>query len=641
MKLLLALLLWPSLLVAQAQVTCTGSATCSGSITISATGGSTAGSPNMNVAYLAPSCNGQANCFVAVGDNATDNSAAFAASSAYANAYAQATINGQKNAPLTVYLSTGEYKYASGLSFTQPVTLKCEPGAILNYTGAAHAVDLGPTALTSTTFQAGIYTVQGCGFTGGASMTEGIYVNPYVTISSIQGNNFTDFGSASGFNVYFAGFNYAMTVTGNNFRSDDGVGRNCVRFDSQNSTNGRMTFSYNVLGNNVAANDLCAAASGIGVWVDGYDSEISHNVFGCGLAPAIRVGYHAPETFIDNNYFEPVLVASGAPPVIQYGDPAGGYNPSGFIDGLRVENNAAFMHHSSGGSSYFIGPTTASTGLTNAVVAHNILSDYTNTQEAIVENNLAGQTGNVVSDLMFTTANWGIAPDANVVTVGSNVTPWQNRDLAAISCSAGNHISAINSDGTATCSPDASASGAAISGTPTIGDTAVFGPGVGQIQDGGPPGGGSFVAPGVRATSNVAQSIPDSSQNSVYTTLTFNVNDYDNSSMHSTTVNNTRININTAGVYELCGYVAWANTPGNVFLRFLVTSGGNSVGQWQSGIAYNGGSGWERNTCTMYKFKSGDYVELQVRQNSGSALNSASYSSPEAPLFSAQYLGPG
>jgi len=124
------------------------------------------------------------------------------------------------------YQST-PYYYSSGLTFTQPVTLKGDPGSVLWYTGTAHAIDFGPTNLTGigvgNGYQFIYYTVTGLTFEGGGSMTEGIFVNDWVLLVEISNNQFNNFGNQTAWGVWLNGDTNDLYSTGNKWTVNDGA----------------------------------------------------------------------------------------------------------------------------------------------------------------------------------------------------------------------------------------------------------------------------------------------------------------------------------------------------------------------------------------------------------------------------------
>src|SRR3990167_3110534 len=120
----------------------------------------------------------------------------------------------------------------------------------------------------------------------------------------------------------------------------------------------------------------------------------------------------------------------------------------------------------------------------------------------------------------------------------------------------------------------------------------------------------------VRATNSANESIGDSTN----TDLTFNGENYDTDTMHSTTTNTNRLTINTTGKYLFIGNVDWdASATGYRELRILV-NGTTIIGS--NGVPGSATAAANRQTVVAeYTMAATDYVTLNVRQTSGGALN--------------------
>lgn len=94
---------------------------------------------------------------------------------------------------------------------------------------------------------------------------------------------------------------------------------------------------------------------------------------------------------------------------------------------------------------------------------------------------------------------------------------------------------------------------------------------------------------------------------------------YDNNAMHSTSVNTSRITIQTAGRYEVGTVLSFAaNATGNRATAFRV----NGVTDYT--VDLRGGFGTNTNTISGSRtlvLAAADYVEVFTWQNSGGALN--------------------
>lgn len=111
---------------------------------------------------------------------------------------------------------------------------------------------------------------------------------------------------------------------------------------------------------------------------------------------------------------------------------------------------------------------------------------------------------------------------------------------------------------------------------------------------------------------------------STLTTVAFGAAEiYDSDTMHSPTVNNTRLTINTAGWYLLFGFAKFAaNATGNRELYMKFTRSGVPA-FLQTAMAVPAGGATVTTMVTMaspYELQVGDFVELIVWQNSGGNL---------------------
>jgi len=125
--------------------------------------------------------------------------------------------------------------------------------------------------------------------------------------------------------------------------------------------------------------------------------------------------------------------------------------------------------------------------------------------------------------------------------------------------------------------------------------------------------------------------------NATQTQLTFDSERYDTDLIHSTVANTSRLTCQTAGKYAIFGGVRFASGAANTRrLVYLLLNGNTVIAQTQetspnAQIQY-------QTIGTIYDLSVGEYVELQVYQDSGSALNvevAANYS----PEFMIQRIG--
>ena len=317
----------------------------------------------------------------AVGDGSTSNNTAFAAVAAVVNA---------STTPLTVYFPTGVYNYSSGLAFTKPVSLRGDVGATLNYSGSGKAISLGPDGLTVLAPHTTPYIVQGLRFTGGSSMTHGIYINSFIVYPRLRDLEFYNFGNTNAYAVFAQSDNWDLEMSSVSFVSNDSVTRNCVRVrgrsaaDVSDNGNSRLRF----LGGHLTNTTL---SGGVGIWVTGTNSEIAHSKIE-GFIPNIRVGASAAGTSLHENYYE----ARGN--CIEFGDPAGGDAPSNFLAALRVQGGYANMHHPSN-TGYFIAAAGTLCGLQEANIEGVRFANHDTREVVHVNVGVASQVRNAITRL--------------------------------------------------------------------------------------------------------------------------------------------------------------------------------------------------------------------------------------------------
>lgn len=130
---------------------------------------------------------------------------------------------------------------------------------------------------------------------------------------------------------------------------------------------------------------------------------------------------------------------------------------------------------------------------------------------------------------------------------------------------------------------------------------------------------------GCRCLRSTTQSISDSTT----TVINWDAEDYDTDTMHSTSTNNERITIVTAGKYWVSAVIQFAsNTTGSriVFLS-CNASGGGAPAVGPGTIAYKtiaaatGGNATEFAIAGEVMCSVGDYIQVAVWQNSGGSLN--------------------
>lgn len=137
-------------------------------------------------------------------------------------------------------------------------------------------------------------------------------------------------------------------------------------------------------------------------------------------------------------------------------------------------------------------------------------------------------------------------------------------------------------------------------------------------------GGGADIS--ARVTHNVDQSIP----NGTVTTLAFNTESFDTDAIHDTVTNNSRLTCKTAGVYAIFGGLRFASNATGRRFALILLNGITNIAVYSSNA--DAGGQHQMTISHMYKLAVNDYLELQVLQTSGGALN-VDTSSDHSPMF--------
>jgi len=143
------------------------------------------------------------------------------------------------------------------------------------------------------------------------------------------------------------------------------------------------------------------------------------------------------------------------------------------------------------------------------------------------------------------------------------------------------------------------------------------------------------VAHGARVYRTTVQSIP----NSADTLYSFTAEEYDTDGYHDNSTNPSRITIPSGrgGYYHLGASLAFAAGTGIVYPRFL--KNGSAINGGQGAQPNNAGFGPHANFGTDIHLAAGDYVEVNVFQNSGGSLNVGGSSGYDYAAFWAHLIG--
>lgn len=141
-----------------------------------------------------------------------------------------------------------------------------------------------------------------------------------------------------------------------------------------------------------------------------------------------------------------------------------------------------------------------------------------------------------------------------------------------------------------------------------------------------------IVPPSCRVYKAAAQSLTSGSD----TAIQFDSERWDTDSMHDTVTNNTRITIQTAGIYVVTGHAVFAANATGVRALYIRLNGSTRIAQQALSSASAGDTALS--VTTVYEFSAADYVELMAVQTSGGALNVTAVGN-YTPEFGAMWQG--
>lgn len=145
--------------------------------------------------------------------------------------------------------------------------------------------------------------------------------------------------------------------------------------------------------------------------------------------------------------------------------------------------------------------------------------------------------------------------------------------------------------------------------------------------------------PGCLAQRTTTQSLTSATD----TVIAFNAADaYDTDSMHDTVTNNSRLTVNTAGVYHVWGTASFAANNTGARRLGIVTGAGAEVCSLQE-LSPGASTAVTLTVSGTVKLTATAYVELHAYQNSGGALNiqNSGLFASGGPQFGACWLGTG
>lgn len=287
-------------------------------------------------------------------------------------------------------IPAGSYTYSTAMIFPGPMTLRCEKGTFLNYTGSGNAVTFGPTGLTSSGYSPLPYTVDGCTFTGGASAAYGLYFNLYLTKIFVRNTTFYNFGNIKAWNIYLYGENWDVRID-HVYMWDIGTqsfnGIYTAALDPNNGSAGDSGNSQVY----ITSSHIQTAGSGhgIGVYINGFNSKLTNDNIEMFAGPDIQLGGYASFAQLTDVYMER---AAGTLPCVSYGDNAGTIRASNAIRGATFKGVYCNVHNTDQGTTNnFMAPTNSGTANTRtSLINTNIdglwVSFQNSSYPVIVEN---------------------------------------------------------------------------------------------------------------------------------------------------------------------------------------------------------------------------------------------------------------
>ena len=140
---------------------------------------------------------------------------------------------------------------------------------------------------------------------------------------------------------------------------------------------------------------------------------------------------------------------------------------------------------------------------------------------------------------------------------------------------------------------------------------------------------------GTRLYSTSQQSIP----NATWTDITFNIENFDTDSYHSTVTNTARITIpaGKTGYYNIFANARYeGNTSGRRLGRMQI-NGTTSAGMFEATPNSSAGGDVSVSLSQVYYLTAADYITWQTYQSSGGSLNLRNDN--DASFFGVNYLG--
>jgi hypothetical protein len=144
------------------------------------------------------------------------------------------------------------------------------------------------------------------------------------------------------------------------------------------------------------------------------------------------------------------------------------------------------------------------------------------------------------------------------------------------------------------------------------------------------------VVPAARVFNSSNQSTPGDAS---FVTLTFNSERFDTAGLHDSSGNPTRLTVPISGLYLVSVNISW-DTVSSVGSRELALNKNGATVVARNVVAPSGvGDTTEQSLTTLVSLSAGDYIEVKLRQNSGTTFSVFAF--PEfSPEFSMIWLSP-
>lgn len=309
----------------------------------------------------------------------------------------------------TIVVPPGHYTYSTDIYFSVPSKLECQAGAILDYEGTGKAVKMGPDGLSVANYQSEPYVVEGCEFTGGASMTHGVYFNSYVVNTYVLNVKLYNFGNPTAWNIFYQAHNWYNVVdklwlwsTAEMRRSQNGIRTNGVEANGKTSDFGQ---SRTLISNSILQP---FSPSGTGIYLNAAVSSVKDTtISGLWKSAEIHLGAWSGASVLDGVYFEMSSAALPAvAPMILIGESSGSLSKQ-FIDGIQILNCYANLHNSmkSGSGVRFAMTASADTRIRNWRVVGLRAVDMADRTTLLKLNDLPGQEGNEQASNLYQNNN--------------------------------------------------------------------------------------------------------------------------------------------------------------------------------------------------------------------------------------------